>query len=66
MQEQIIAGDVAKCSAICCVVEETGPFGTLILMGYDWDDRQLGAQHGLFAPRADAGVEQGVGRRDDR
>ena len=21
------------------LIEETGPFGTLVLMGYDWDDK---------------------------
>jgi hypothetical protein len=22
------------------LIEETGPFGTLVLMSYDWDDRE--------------------------
>jgi alkanesulfonate monooxygenase SsuD/methylene tetrahydromethanopterin reductase-like flavin-dependent oxidoreductase (luciferase family) len=40
MQEQIIAGDVDEVlRRLLELVEETGPFGTLILMGYDWDDK---------------------------
>ena len=40
MTEQIIAGDVDTVLArLLALVEETGPFGTLILMGYDWDDK---------------------------
>jgi alkanesulfonate monooxygenase SsuD/methylene tetrahydromethanopterin reductase-like flavin-dependent oxidoreductase (luciferase family) len=40
MQEQIIAGDVDEVlRRLLVLVEETGPFGTLVLMGYDWDDK---------------------------
>jgi alkanesulfonate monooxygenase SsuD/methylene tetrahydromethanopterin reductase-like flavin-dependent oxidoreductase (luciferase family) len=40
MTEQIIAGDVdAVLGRLLDLIEETGPFGTLVLMGYDWDDR---------------------------
>ena len=40
LTEQIIAGDVDTVLArLLALVEETGPFGTLILMGYDWDDK---------------------------
>ncbi|MGD9645745.1 MAG: LLM class flavin-dependent oxidoreductase [Pirellulales bacterium] len=40
MQEQIIAGDVDEVlRRLLELVEETGPFGTLILMSYDWDDK---------------------------
>jgi alkanesulfonate monooxygenase SsuD/methylene tetrahydromethanopterin reductase-like flavin-dependent oxidoreductase (luciferase family) len=40
MQEQIIAGDVDEVlRRLLLLVEETGPFGTLVLMGYDWDDK---------------------------
>jgi alkanesulfonate monooxygenase SsuD/methylene tetrahydromethanopterin reductase-like flavin-dependent oxidoreductase (luciferase family) len=40
MQEQIIAGDVDEVlRRLLALVEETGPFGTLILMSYDWDDQ---------------------------
>jgi alkanesulfonate monooxygenase SsuD/methylene tetrahydromethanopterin reductase-like flavin-dependent oxidoreductase (luciferase family) len=40
MEEQIIAGDVDEVlRRLLAMVEETGPFGTLVLMGYDWDDK---------------------------
>jgi alkanesulfonate monooxygenase SsuD/methylene tetrahydromethanopterin reductase-like flavin-dependent oxidoreductase (luciferase family) len=40
MTEQIIAGDVDRVlERLLAMVEETGPFGTLVLMGYDWDDK---------------------------
>ncbi len=41
MEEQIIAGDVDEVlRRLLRLVDETGPFGTLVLMGYDWDDKQ--------------------------
>lgn len=41
MQEQIIHGDVEEVVRRLNVLrEETGDFGTLILMGYDWDDKE--------------------------
>jgi alkanesulfonate monooxygenase SsuD/methylene tetrahydromethanopterin reductase-like flavin-dependent oxidoreductase (luciferase family) len=41
MTEQIIAGDVGEVlGRLRTLMEETGPFGTLVLMGYDWDDKQ--------------------------
>ena len=40
LREQIIAGDVDEVlRRLLALVEETGPFGTLILMGFDWDDK---------------------------
>ena len=40
MTEQIIAGDVDEVlRRLLALIEETGPFGTLVLMGYDWDDK---------------------------
>jgi alkanesulfonate monooxygenase SsuD/methylene tetrahydromethanopterin reductase-like flavin-dependent oxidoreductase (luciferase family) len=40
MTEQIIAGDVDEVlRRLVRLIEETGPFGTLVLMGYDWDDK---------------------------
>ena len=40
MTEQIIAGDVDEVlRRLMMLVEETGEFGTLILMSYDWDDK---------------------------
>jgi len=41
MTEQIIAGDVDEVlRRLLALIEETGPFGTLVLMSYDWDDKQ--------------------------
>jgi alkanesulfonate monooxygenase SsuD/methylene tetrahydromethanopterin reductase-like flavin-dependent oxidoreductase (luciferase family) len=40
MSEQIIAGDVDHVlQRLLAMVEETGRFGTLVLMSYDWDDK---------------------------
>jgi alkanesulfonate monooxygenase SsuD/methylene tetrahydromethanopterin reductase-like flavin-dependent oxidoreductase (luciferase family) len=40
MQEQIIAGDVDEVlRRLLKLIEETGQFGTLVLMGYDLDDK---------------------------
>lgn len=40
MNEQIIAGDVDEVIRwLGLLMEETGEFGTLLLMGYDWDDK---------------------------
>jgi alkanesulfonate monooxygenase SsuD/methylene tetrahydromethanopterin reductase-like flavin-dependent oxidoreductase (luciferase family) len=40
MTEQIIAGDVdTVLKRLLALIDETGPFGTLVLMSYDWDDR---------------------------
>ncbi|HWB13917.1 MAG TPA: LLM class flavin-dependent oxidoreductase [Pirellulales bacterium] len=40
MDEQIIAGDVDEAlRRLMNLIEETGPFGTLVLMSYDWDDK---------------------------
>jgi alkanesulfonate monooxygenase SsuD/methylene tetrahydromethanopterin reductase-like flavin-dependent oxidoreductase (luciferase family) len=41
MGEQILAGspdDVLR--RLLLLIEETGPFGTLVLMSYDWDDKK--------------------------
>ena len=41
MPEQIIHGDVDEVvRRLELLREETGDFGTLILMGYDWDDKE--------------------------
>jgi len=41
MTEQIIAGDVDEVlRRLLMLIEEVGPFGNLILMSYDWDDKQ--------------------------
>lgn len=40
MQEQIIAGDVDEVlRRLLAMIDETGTFGTLVLMSYDWDDK---------------------------
>lgn len=40
MQEQIIHGDPNEViRRLRLLMEETGPFGTLVLLGYDWDDK---------------------------
>ena len=41
MQEQIIAGDVDEVlRRLMAMIDETGIFGKLILMSYDWDDKE--------------------------
>ena len=41
MSEQIIAGDVDEVlRRLLVLMEETGPFGTLVIMGFDWDDKE--------------------------
>jgi alkanesulfonate monooxygenase SsuD/methylene tetrahydromethanopterin reductase-like flavin-dependent oxidoreductase (luciferase family) len=41
MGEQIIAGSPDEVlRRLLLLIEETGPFGTLVLMGYDWDDKE--------------------------
>src|SRR5437763_14924169 len=40
MGEQIIAGSPEEVlRRLLLLIEETGPFGTLVLMSYDWDDK---------------------------
>jgi alkanesulfonate monooxygenase SsuD/methylene tetrahydromethanopterin reductase-like flavin-dependent oxidoreductase (luciferase family) len=40
MTEQIIAGDVDEVlRRLLALIEEAGPFGTLVMMSYDWDDK---------------------------
>ncbi len=41
MTEQIMAGSVESVlERLLALYEETGPFGTLVLMSYDWDDKR--------------------------
>jgi alkanesulfonate monooxygenase SsuD/methylene tetrahydromethanopterin reductase-like flavin-dependent oxidoreductase (luciferase family) len=41
MGEQIIAGSPDEVlRRLLDLIEETGPFGTLVLMSYDWDDKE--------------------------
>ena len=40
MNDQIIAGDPDEVvRRLVALVEETGPFGTLVIQGFDWDDK---------------------------
>lgn len=40
LSEQIIAGDVDHAlERLLALMEECGPIGTLVLMGFDWDDK---------------------------
>ena len=40
LSEQIIAGDVDEVlKRLLMLIEESGPFGTLVLMAFDWDDK---------------------------
>jgi alkanesulfonate monooxygenase SsuD/methylene tetrahydromethanopterin reductase-like flavin-dependent oxidoreductase (luciferase family) len=64
MSEQIIAGDVDEVlSRLLQLVEETGPFGTLVLMGYDWDDKPswLNSMQ-LFAKELMPALNKALGR----
>jgi alkanesulfonate monooxygenase SsuD/methylene tetrahydromethanopterin reductase-like flavin-dependent oxidoreductase (luciferase family) len=48
MREQILAGSVNDVlDRLLRLIEETGPFGTLILMGYDWGDEKESWLHSL-------------------
>lgn len=41
MGEQIIAGSPDEVlRRLLLLIEETGTFGTLVLMSYDWDDKE--------------------------
>ena len=63
MQEQIIAGDVdCVLQRLLGLIDETGPFGTLVLMGYDWDDKASWVRSmELFARELMPRLNQAVG-----
>jgi len=63
MQEQIIAGDVDEVlRRLLALVAETGPFGTLVLMGYDWDDKASWVKSAqLFARELMPALNKAVG-----
>ena len=63
MKELIIAGDVDEVlRRLLEVMEETGPFGTLISMGYDWDDREAWIRSNeLFARELMPALNKAVG-----
>lgn len=63
MSEQIIAGDVDEVlRRLLVMIEETGTFGTLVLMSYDWDDKR-GWLHSmeLFAKELMPALNKAVG-----
>ena len=64
INEQIIAGDVDEVlRRLLALIEETGEFGTLILMGYDWDDKEAWVHSmELFARDLMPALNQAVGR----
>ena len=51
MKEHIIAGDVDEVlRRLLKLIEECGTFGTLVMMGFDWDDKPSWLRHlDLFA-----------------
>ena len=69
LREQIIAGDVDEVlRRLLSLIDECGPFGTLVLMGYDWDDKEAWLRSlELFAnelmPALNASVEQAAAQR---
>ena len=64
INEQIIAGDVDEVlRRLLALIEETGEFGTLILMGYDWDDKEAWVHSmELFAKELMPALNQAVRR----
>lgn len=66
MGEQIIAGDVDEVlRRLLMMVEETGPFGTLVLMSYDWDDKKSWLHSmELFARELMPALNKAVGKVD--
>ena len=64
MDEQIIAGDVDEVvRRLLLMVEETGQFGTLVMMGYDWDDKESWLHSTeLFAKELIPALNKALGR----
>ena len=65
MEEQIIAGDVDEVTRrLLSMIEETGQFGTLMMMGYDWDDKQSWLHSTeLFAKELMPALNKALGRQ---
>jgi len=63
LREQIIAGDVDEVlRRLLGVIEETGPFGTLVNMNFDWDDRASWRRSNeLFAKELMPALNKAVG-----
>jgi alkanesulfonate monooxygenase SsuD/methylene tetrahydromethanopterin reductase-like flavin-dependent oxidoreductase (luciferase family) len=66
MGEQIIAGSPDEVlRRLLLLIEETGPFGTLVLMSYDWDDKQSWLHSmELFARELMPGLNKAVCSRE--
>ena len=62
-----IAGNVDEVlRRLLGLIEETGPFGTLILMGYDWDDKKSWVHSmELFARELMPALNKAVALRDE-
>ena len=67
MDEQIIAGDVDEVvRRLLLMVEETGQFGTLVMMSYDWDDKQSWLHSTeLFAKELIPALNKALGRNSE-
>ena len=65
LSEQIIAGDVDHALArLLALIEECGPFGTLVLMGFDWDDKESWLRNlELFATELMPALNRAVAER---
>ena len=63
LREQIIAGDVDYAlDRLLGLIDEIGPFGTLVLMSYDWDDKASWLRSmDLFANELMPKLNQAVG-----
>ena len=63
LTEQIIAGDVDEAlRRLLQLIEESGPFGTLVMMGMDWDDKESWLRHlDLFANELMPALNEAVG-----
>jgi alkanesulfonate monooxygenase SsuD/methylene tetrahydromethanopterin reductase-like flavin-dependent oxidoreductase (luciferase family) len=65
MSEQIIAGSVDEVlRRLLLLIEEAGLFGTLLLMGYDWDDKKSWLHSmELFARELMPALNKAVGQK---
>ena len=63
LSEQIIAGDVETVmNRLLELMDECGPFGTLVLMGFDWDDKDAWLRNlDLFANELMPALNKAVG-----
>jgi alkanesulfonate monooxygenase SsuD/methylene tetrahydromethanopterin reductase-like flavin-dependent oxidoreductase (luciferase family) len=66
LTEQIIAGDVDEVlRRLLKLIEETGEFGTLVMMSYDWDDKPAWIHSlELFAKELMPALNKALGKCD--